>query len=42
MRRAQILEDADELAAQLWRVPPDEHPAYRRAINRLLSLITGV
>jgi hypothetical protein len=39
---AQILADADALASHLWRVPPDEQPAYRRAINRLLSLITGV
>jgi hypothetical protein len=38
----QILADADALAAHLWRVPPSEQPAYRRAINRLLSLITGV
>jgi hypothetical protein len=41
-RGQSILAEADELAAHLWRVPADEHPAYKRAINRLLSLITGV
>jgi hypothetical protein len=38
---AQLLADADALASHLWRVPPDEQPEYKRAINRLLSLITG-
>jgi hypothetical protein len=38
----EILADADELAAHLWRVPERDHPAYKRAINRLLSLVTGV
>jgi hypothetical protein len=37
-----ILAEADELAAHLWRIPAEDHPAYKRAINRLLSLVTGV
>jgi len=38
----ELLGDADTLAAHLWRVPPQEQPAYKRVIQRLLSRITGV
>jgi hypothetical protein len=37
-----ILADADELAAHLWRIPQADHLAYKRVIQRLLSLVTGV
>lgn len=42
MSPKQILRDADALAAELWRVPLADHPPYKRAMQRLLSLITGV
>jgi len=35
----EILRDADELSAHLWRIPIESHPRYKRAINRLLALI---
>ena len=37
-----VLAVADELAAHLWRIPLDEHAAYKRVMQLLLGTITGV